>query len=96
MAKTTLIDDGAAVVLLAATVKQCRKDLVRKAVRPEHRLTAIDLFLTIGGYEDGTRDETASNRSGAAVRATPGRSGAGAAAARALPAPVAIRRIRRQ
>lgn len=71
MARTHLLDDRAAYVLLAAAVKQCRKDLVRRHVRPEHRVSALDLFLTIGGF-DGTDNTTTSSEGSAAFCAASG------------------------
>lgn len=73
---TRLYDESAAVDLLAAVVKQARKDLVRRCVKAENRVSALDLFLTIGGFDDNGNPADRSEGS-AAVRATTRRSTTG-------------------
>jgi len=52
MAKTTLVDDGAAYRLLQAVFKQARKDINKRVARPEHRIEAYELFRTVAMVED--------------------------------------------
>lgn len=47
MAQVHLIDERAAVELLAAVVKQARNDVVRGHVAQSHRVSAWQLFLSI-------------------------------------------------
>lgn len=94
MARTRLHDDGAAVALLGAVFLQARKDIVRRQVATEDRITAIELFLDLEGVDDENNHAGAAGRE---VCATTGRRNAGAAAARGSTAAGAVgtRYIRR-
>lgn len=80
MARTRLHDDRAAYDLLAGVVRQCRKDLVRGAVKIEDRVSAVELFMVIGGL-DADANTDAGREDCQQIRPARLGSGAGAAAA---------------
>ena len=72
MAATRINDDLAAFDLLAATVKQARKDLVRRNVKAQNRVSAWQLFVSIGEQYGITTGGTTSHTNSGEVWSSSG------------------------
>lgn len=68
--RTHLIDEEAAVRLLAAVVERARHDIIRPSAKPEDRVSGYQVFQTFGmalGDVDGNQDKPLGARGGKAI-----------------------------